>query len=191
MKNIIGLTGYYCSGKSTVEKILYDDYRFFIVDLDKLGHLVLREESEKLASIFGNDILNKNGEVDRKVLGSIVFNDENKLKLLNDFVHPLIIDKVKTIIDGEENNICINGALLFETGLNEYCNKIIVVDSFLILRILRGMKRDKRPIKQIFKILSNQKLAYFLKKYKNNPKIFHINNNFCRKILNSKLQKVL
>ncbi len=191
MKNIIGLTGYYCSGKSTVEKILLDKYGFFVVDLDKVGHMVLGEKSKELASIFGDIILNENGEVNRKVLGSIVFNDGSKLKLLNNFVHPLIMNKVMALINGEHDNICIDGALLFEIGLYEYCSKIIVVDAFLLIRILRGMARDKRSFIEILKILSKQKLTYFLRKYKNDPKIFHVNNNFSRKTLKSKLQKIL
>lgn len=94
---IIGLTGGIGSGKSTVAEIL-KKLGAVVIDLDRIGHEVLRKDSvvyKKIISVFGEGILNDDGEIDRTKLGKIVFSDEGALQRLNKIVHPAIDKRVK------------------------------------------------------------------------------------------------
>ncbi len=94
---IIGLTGGIGSGKSTVAEIL-KKLGAVVIDLDRIGHEVLRKDSvvyKKIISVFGEGILNDDGEIDRTKLGKIVFSDEGALQRLNKIVHPAIDKRVR------------------------------------------------------------------------------------------------
>lgn len=94
---IIGLTGGIGSGKSTVAEIL-KKLGAVVIDLDHIGHEVLRKDSvvyKKIISVFGEGILNDDGEIDRTKLGKIVFSDEGALQRLNKIVHPAIDKRVR------------------------------------------------------------------------------------------------
>ena len=84
-KVIIGLTGKFCSGKTTVEKILNEDHNFFIIDVDKIGHWALEEKKEELVNRFGSGIL-KEDKINRKELADIVFKKKKDLSDLNSIV---------------------------------------------------------------------------------------------------------
>jgi dephospho-CoA kinase len=175
-KLIIGLTGLYCSGKSTAEKILVNKYHFSIVDVDKIGHMVLEEKKESIISFFGEKIITE-GKIDRKKLGLIVFSDKKKLEMLNSITHPLMILKIEEIIrNSNEPKICINAALLFEMNLNRLCSKIIIIKSPIINTFLRARKRDKKSIFKIFKIIISQKVLKLAKQNQTNAEIFYIDN---------------
>lgn len=92
---VIGLTGGIGSGKSTVAGFLAD-LGASIVDLDKLGHDVLKltKVRDKLVSQFGRSILGADGEIDRTRLGNIVFNNREALSHLGEITHPIIDDMV-------------------------------------------------------------------------------------------------
>jgi dephospho-CoA kinase len=92
---IIGLTGGIGSGKSTVAKNLAD-LGAAVIDLDKVGHEVLKSGSQtfiKVVGEFGKDILDARGEIDRHKLGELVFKNRRVLARLNRIVHPAI-DKI-------------------------------------------------------------------------------------------------
>jgi dephospho-CoA kinase len=88
---IIGLAGGIGSGKSTVADIL-KELGAVTLDLDKVGHLVLKQAGirGRLVDEFGKDILDTQGNIDREILGDIVFNDTQALEKLNSIVHPAI-----------------------------------------------------------------------------------------------------
>ncbi len=175
-KTIVGLTGLYCSGKSTAQKI-FEEYGFYIIDVDKLGHDALNKKQNEIIKYFGTEIL-YNGKIDRKKLGAIVFKDKNKLAKLNAIVHPTMVQEVKKIINNsKKNRICINAALLFEMKLNELCSYVIIVKSSLCNILKRAKYRDGHGFLKTIRILLKQKV---LQLAKNNPSyadIFYINNN--------------
>jgi len=176
-KKIIGLTGLFCSGKSSAEKILAENYDYKIIDVDKLGHLALEKNKEKIINQFGSQII-VNEKIDRKVLGKIVFADKKKLAVLNSIVHPEMKLKVEELIyKSEESKICINAALLFEMGLYAYCSEIIIVKASICQILKRAKKRDGNSILKTLKILSSQKVLDFAKKKLKNAEIFYISNN--------------
>jgi dephospho-CoA kinase len=90
---VIGLTGGIGSGKSTVARLLAEQGAV-IVDLDRVGHEVLKKGSQAYGQVvgeFGEDILKApSGEIDRSKLGRIVFNSHEALTRLNRIVHPAI-----------------------------------------------------------------------------------------------------
>ena len=92
---VIGLTGNFGTGKTTVSKMLAD-LGARIVNADEIGHYVLYESEvkDKLVSIFGCSILNEKGEVDRRRLGELAFQDKEKAKKLNEITHPRIRAKI-------------------------------------------------------------------------------------------------
>lgn len=128
---IIGLTGRAGSGKSEAEKVIAAHFSCWVLDLDKIGHTVLKDPfvKERLNTVFGPDIF-KDGDVDRKILGPIVFADTEKLKSLNLIVHPFIKMNVQAFIqEHPQDDILISGALLDDIGLIPYCKSVIVIDA--------------------------------------------------------------
>lgn len=124
---LIGLTGGSGSGKSVVARAAVD-LGFTHIDADHIGHdIILKPEKAyyKIIDFFGMDILNDDGEIDRRKLGSIVFKDNAKLELLSNITHPLITEKVLGMING---NAIIDGAVLHKTpDLINRCDYVISV----------------------------------------------------------------
>jgi len=89
---ILGITGSIGSGKTTIAKI-FSKRHFNRIDADEIGHQIIKNEEikDKIIKAFGKDVLDKNGEIGRNRLGSVVFNDDKKLKKLDSIMHPLII----------------------------------------------------------------------------------------------------
>lgn len=131
MYKIIGLTGGIASGKTTVS----DDLKkrgYTVLDADAYSRKTTAKNGPAIPAIkkaFGNDIVNAEGELDRKKLGNIIFNDADKRRELNDIVHPLIremmnSDEQKFI---KEGHVFLDIPLLFENGLNERCDVVVTV----------------------------------------------------------------
>lgn len=143
---IIGLTGGIASGKSTVSKYLKEKgYQIF--DADKIAKDLTNEDNikNKIVEKFGSNILDNNFSLDRKKMKEIVFNDKSKLKLLNDIIHPEVFEFYKKAKENnKENKILIfDVPLLFESGIDSLCDKILVVISDHKIQIERIIERDK------------------------------------------------
>lgn len=132
---IIGLSGGICSGKSLVTEICRN-LGGYIINADILGHQAYVQGTEcynDLIQTFGTDIISSDGSVNRKVLGSIVFNDESKMKLLNSLVWPRIrkmiedeINKLKEV--AEVKMVVVEAAILIEAGWSDLVDEIWVID---------------------------------------------------------------
>jgi dephospho-CoA kinase len=133
-----------------------------VLFMDSVGHEVLESDfvKETLTKRFGNSILGKEGTVDRKKLGTIVFSDQANLKFLNETMHPVMNDVAKKwIFDNEKKNkkICfIEAAILFEMKMDKFLNKILFVDLAEKEIVRRTMIRSKKTENQIKKIISTQ-----------------------------------
>lgn len=139
---IVGLVGKSCSGKDTVASLLDD--RFVVIDEDKLGHEALERNIDKIESAFGSRVV-KDGAVDRKALGKIVFSDSAKLQLLNDITHPWMKEETLFMAHDIEKSgkiAVINAALLEEMGFVPYCDEILEVISPYEKRKERAILRD-------------------------------------------------
>ncbi|HLD82886.1 MAG TPA: dephospho-CoA kinase [Candidatus Omnitrophota bacterium] len=129
-KIILGLTGSFGSGKSTVAGF-FKALGAKIIDADKLAHKAARPEHKvykRIVRAFGLGILDKNKRIDRKSLAGLVFKDKGRLLRLNRIVHPQVIRLIKREIETSKKNVIVLDApLLIEAGLRGIVDKLIVV----------------------------------------------------------------
>lgn len=144
-RKIIGLTGNIASGKSTVSRYLIEK-EYEVIDADLVAREVVEVDSKGLILIvenFGKEILNEDGSLDRKKLGSIVFSDENKLSELNNLLHPLIRNEIlNRIKNSTEQIVFVDAALLYETNLDKIVDEVWCVALDDDIQLDRLMKRD-------------------------------------------------
>lgn len=144
---IIGLTGGIATGKSQSSKV-FKKLGCYIIDADKLSKDLTVKDGKCLKDIigtFGTEVLNDDGSLNRKKLGSIVFNDKQAKIELERIIHPHIIRKTNEIIAKKykSTDIIVDAPLLFEVGLDRICDKVVVIYAQYHLQIKRFMKRDK------------------------------------------------
>jgi len=145
----VGLTGSIAVGKSFVCG-QFRKLGCHVLDADKTARDVVAIGTAGLAQIvdnFGPAVLQQNGELDRKKLGSIVFADEEKRKLLNAIVHPLVMEAEDRWLRDREHFdpkgiAIIDAALLIESGGYKRFDKIIVVWCDSAIQLKRLMLRD-------------------------------------------------
>jgi dephospho-CoA kinase len=105
---------------------------------------------------FVNDSY-KNGELDRKYLASIVFNNKEKLELLNSLTHPVTIRDAEEWMNRQTSPYCIKeAALLFESGAAEHLDYVIGVYAPQHIRVKRVMDRDDLTTEEVMKRISRQ-----------------------------------
>ena len=142
---IIGLTGGIATGKSTVSKTL-QDLNITVIDADKIAHNVLKREDVKqqIVNKFSHSVLDPDGNINRKKLGQIVFDDKKKLKELEEITHPKILDIIKGKIDNYDKQelIVLDAPLLFETSLDDIVDESWVVYTSQETQIKRLKNRD-------------------------------------------------
>ena len=154
---IIGLTGKSCSGKDYVAHLFGEE--FVVIDEDKLGHVALDNNREKLVAAFGDSIITY-GKVDRKTLGPIVFSDKEKLEKLNSISHPWMVAETLRLCreaESEGKIAVINAAILEKMGFVPYCNEVVLVSSPYSERLKRAVMRDKITPEAFEKRDENQK----------------------------------
>ena len=153
---VLGIAGKACSGKNAVASF-FEDRGYLTIDVDTLGHDALELKKESVISHFGSHLINSNGKIDRKELGSIVFKDKSKLKELESIVHPAIFDMVMDILrNSRGQDIVVNAAILGPSGMDVLCDRVLWIESPLIHRIVRAIKRDRNKILQIFSRIRSQ-----------------------------------
>ena len=132
MSKVIGITGIFGSGKTTVSSILKNK-GFPVISSDEIVHQLLKRKDIKdsVTKEFGKDILDENGEISRKRLGEIVFSDSNKMKRLEEIIHPEVFKEINRIIldykKKKSKIIFVEIPLLFETKAESFFDKVIVV----------------------------------------------------------------
>lgn len=148
--NIIGITGSSGSGKTTLSKILSERKDVKIIDADK----VVREMSvpgceylESIKKTFGQEVILKDGNLNRKLLANKIYNNNEALEKLNKltfkYVLEEILNRIKKIKELKETEILIIDApLLFESGLEKHCNYVIALVADKELKIERICQRD-------------------------------------------------
>ncbi|MDF2187744.1 dephospho-CoA kinase [Paraflavitalea sp. CAU 1676] len=154
----IGLTGGIGSGKSTVAKVfevlgvpLYyaDDAARSIMNNDP-------ELREQIIAHFGADMYD-HGILNRKKMGAIVFNDPEKLKLINSLVHPATIRDGERWMDRQTAPYAIKeAAIIFESGTQSQLDYVIGVSAPDALRIHRTMQRDKITREEVITRMNKQ-----------------------------------
>jgi dephospho-CoA kinase len=145
---IIGLIGGIGTGKSTVATML-SEFGAVHVDADKLGHQVYRKGMScwhDVVAEFGREVLDREGEIDRKALGSIVFADPLKLETLGRIVQPCIRGRIEELIEehvaGGTSTMVIEAAALTQAGWGDLVDEVwLVVSSEQVA--LRRLTKDR------------------------------------------------
>lgn len=159
MTKIIGLTGGIGSGKSTVANyIASKGIPVYIADDEAKRLMELDEAKQKIQSLFSESIFNKDQTLNRKRIAELVFNNPSKLQELNAVVHPLVHQHFKNWAKEHENFpfVIKEVAILFETGGNKQCDKVILITAPEDLRIERACNRDNVDRETVLNRMKNQ-----------------------------------
>lgn len=158
---IVGLTGGIASGKSTVADF-FRQKGIPVVDADEISHAVTEPDAEGAKAIeenFGNEMFVLKC-LDRKKLAAYCFANKERTEKLNSVLHPIIIKEMLRQTEEYEKagakTVIWDVPLLFETGLDRYCNKIIAVVCNENTRILRAQKRSDISAEEVKKRISRQ-----------------------------------
>ena len=142
---VAALTGSIATGKTVVLDYFRDNLGFKVVSADSVGHEILKnaEIIEKIGRTFGADVI-KNGEIDRKVLGKIVFSDKAQLLKLNEITHPAILSKTFEIINelSQKSPVILEAAILIEAGWHKYFDTVMLTWCKPEIQMYRLMTRD-------------------------------------------------
>ena len=99
-KPIIGILGGICSGKSSVAKE-FAKLGCKVIDADKIAKNLLDKKDIKvrIIDVFGGSVIEPSGKIDSRKLAEIVFADTEKLSLLNEIIHPLVLSRAEQLIE--------------------------------------------------------------------------------------------
>jgi dephospho-CoA kinase len=151
---VIGLTGGIGSGKSTVAQLLAG-LGAEVIDADKVAHEVFQPDTEgwrALVDAYGEEIVAPAGEIDRKKLGAIVFNNPEALAQLNGIIHPQAYKLVKSRLDKLRDEgveiVILEVILLVEAGWDHLADEIWVTvasEDTVVKRLkeTRGLSREE------------------------------------------------
>ena len=154
----IGLTGGIGSGKSVVAKV-FETLGIPVYYADDAARNLMNTDKELKAAIIKNfgEGSYTNGELNRKYIAGIVFNDKEKLELLNSLTHPATIRDAEEWIKRQTSSYIIKeAALLFESGAHKNLDYVIGIDAPLPLRMKRVMARDGSSEEEIMKRINRQ-----------------------------------
>ncbi|GAB6109614.1 dephospho-CoA kinase [Fusibacter bizertensis] len=196
---LVGVTGGIGSGKSTVSQILISR-GFIVIDADEISREVVAPGStglERLVAYFGGDILDDEGQLNRRKLGEYVFDNPQALEKLNHMLHPLIRliinDKINAFKN--ENVLFIDVPLLFEAGFKNEYNEVLLIyvdeETALNRIISRDQITKELAIKKInaqMSIETKRKLADYV--IVNDDSIAQLNNlvsDYLDKLMNERI----
>lgn len=158
-KLIIGITGSFGTGKSTVAKI-FKSYGAQVIDADRIARSVINRGSKvykEIIGVFGRGILKKDGSVDRRKLAQTIFTDGRLRVRLNKIIHPKIISVIKEKIKLSDSRlIVLDAPLLIEAGLRNFVDKLIVIKVGEKLQIARVLKRANFKESEVLEIIGSQ-----------------------------------
>ena len=148
---VIGITGGIASGKSEVCRVL-EKKGFTHIDADDVAHDVLElpDVISEIESEFGSDVVaeDKNiiRHIDRKKLGKIVFDNTEKMNILENITHPRIVQQIKGMINNKQNDYIIEAIEIVSSGLVNICDELWVIHA--------------EPEQQIKRLIENRHLSY-------------------------------
>ena len=196
MKMLVGLTGKTGSGKSSAARI-FEGLGAFVADCDKIARKVICDNAvkSKILENFSGAVFDEDGSVNRKKLGEVVFSDNEKLLALNSIMHGAIIDEALSLCEGSGKDICIiDGSELEASGIDNKCDRVIVVTADESVRLARIMLRDgidkESALKRIRAQKDYSKEAIFISNNQSpdmlESEITSLFNKFCGEINDNK-----
>jgi len=150
------ITGNIASGKSTVENIIHQR-GFQVFDTDKIAHDILKN-SQGVKDVFVKENVFTDGAIDRQKLGKLVFSSPDKLKALENIIHPGVNEKIQDIFEQNkaQKHIFVSVPLLFETGFDKIFDKIVFVSAPENIRLERLIKRNNLTKEEAIKRIQAQ-----------------------------------
>lgn len=158
---VVGITGGIGSGKSTASKFLKSS-GYKVLDADVQAKRLLQKDGESYLEIlnkWGEEILDNFGEIDRKKLADIVFNNQDDMKALNELTHIKVEKAFKEAIAelrSSEHIVFLDVPLLFEAGVDKLCDYVWLIYAKRDVRIERVMKRDGVSDREVLSRMANQ-----------------------------------
>ena len=162
MKNnqpfVAGITGGIGSGKSTAAKF-FEELGIPVYNSDTRAKTIQNENSEvkvKIIAAFGEEAYNENG-LNKPYLSKQVFQNNEKLKLLNSIVHPAVFQDFENWKKAQKSDIVMKeAAILIESGSYKDCDVVISVVADIETRIARTIERDGLSREEIRARINNQ-----------------------------------
>ena len=159
---VIGLTGSIGTGKSAAAGYL-EALGASLISADQVGHEAYTpntEAWEQVVAAFGEEILQEDGEIDRRKLGAVVFSDPAKLGQLNQIMHPrmarMVADKIELLRTQGVGVVVVEAALLFEAGWDSLVEEVWVTDSPEQIVVERLKQRNGMSEEEARKRISSQ-----------------------------------
>ena len=163
---IIGITGSSGAGKSTVCEYLENEYKVKVINADKIARKLSKKGTSyiiDIIKIFGKNIVDEEGELKRRKLAEIIYSNTEKREELNSCTFKYITKEIEKKLDKIDNDTVkiIDAPLLFESKLNERCDKVIGVIAKREIQIDRIVARDDIDYEQAEKRLVAQQTNEF------------------------------
>ena len=158
---VIGVTGGVASGKTLISD-WFEKAHIKVIDADKVYKRLTHTNKEMYQEIIDTFALTEksNQELDFKSLAKIVFNDKEKLEILNSLTHPYVIKEIEAMIETYRVEdyplVVLDVPLLFEAGMEKYCDEIICVYADRESQIERLMKRGHLDRKTAIQRIDSQ-----------------------------------
>lgn len=159
MSLVVGVTGGIGSGKSAVTE-RFEKLGITVVDADLAARVVVEKGSSALSTIasrFGADIIDRDGNLDRAALRAIVFANDSEREWLEQLTHPLIAQEILDQLASSQSAYTIlSSPLLLETSQGELANCTVVVDVPSEVQLSRTMARDNNDEALVKRIMAAQ-----------------------------------
>ncbi|MDO4273192.1 MAG: dephospho-CoA kinase [Eubacteriales bacterium] len=143
---IIGITGGVGAGKSTVLDHMEKQWGAFVIQADKVGHLVMEPGEEcyiPMIELLGKDIIKEDKTIDRRRVSDVVFSQAELLEKLNAVIHPAVKRCIKKQLEDQRRlgrKLCVvEAALLLEDNYQDFCDEIWYIHTDKEVRISRLM----------------------------------------------------
>ena len=198
---ILCVTGPMAAGKNAVCRIL-EERGFIALDADRQVHGAIEKAAPEIIKTFSKEanaqnitLTDKNERINRRELGRLLFTSKDLLAKQERIVYPVIIEETKRFIQKQQElksdaDIILNATVLYKTPeLLRLCKYIIYVDAPKITRIVRALKRDRMPLRQILSRFATQK-GLFSEYKKTGVPIIKITNAGSEKKLKSAIKSL-
>ena len=160
---VVGLTGPTGSGKTTVSEVFREN-GYYVINCDEISREVTENSSaclKELVHEFSEDILDKEGNLDRRKLGDIVFGDNMKKTCLEGVIYPYILakilDRLKEAAAKGIDFVLLDAPTLFESNADDLCDLVVCVIASEKMRYENIIARDGLTLKQAQMRMESQK----------------------------------
>ncbi len=130
--NILGITGGIGAGKSTILQYIADNYNVRVIYSDDVANDIKKKgypAYEPVVRLLGQEVLDADGEIDKKKMAQLIFNDASLLQKVNNILHPAVNEYIINIIDDERKKglldfVIVEAALLIENGYKDIADEL-------------------------------------------------------------------